>query len=251
MIATRTLQASGLALLALALGTAPALSAQESGVLSGLVVDDADGRPVVGATVALPGLGLVAGTNEAGYFALEGISLGDVTVRFEAVGYVAVTEDVDISGVEFVRVRLLALGAALDELVVMVSRASGTDHTSRLDVDPEPTPSASVLDVLAGQVPGVSVLRGGGVLGGGGTAIRIRGVGTFQGSSAPEVYLDGVRLDADDTGELSMHILELIPATEVARIRVHKGASSSLHGFSANGVIEIETHRGGARSDGR
>ena len=245
MTATRRIRAFGPGLLATAFGLASALSAQEPGVLSGVLVDDADGRPVVGATVSLTSLGLAASTNETGYFALEGVRIGDATIRFEAPGYVAVTEEVDISGVEFVQVRLVALGAALDELVVIVARASGTEHTSELDVPRDATPSASVLDVLAAQVPGLQVHRGGGVLGGGGTAIRIRGIGTFQGNAAPEVYLDGVRLDGRDSGEHSMHILETIPASEVARIRVHKGAAGSPYGFSANGVIVIETHRGG------
>ena len=109
-----------------------------------------------------------------------------------------------------------------------------------------------MLDLLADQIPGVTVQRGGGNIGGGGAAVAIRGIGTFQGNTAPDVYLDGVRLDARDTGEYAMHVLEGIPASEVARIRVLKGASSSSpYAFSANGVIIIETIRGGARPSAR
>jgi outer membrane receptor protein involved in Fe transport len=235
-------------ILAIGLSSAHAFAAQDtSSLLSGLVVDDASGRPIAGAVVSLPELGARTETGAGGQFSLDNLRVGAVTVRFEAPGYMSVTEELVLSEVEFFQVRLVAVAAALDEIVVLAGRTPGA-RASRVDVRNDEPSSTSVLDLLADQIPGVTVRRGGGNIGGGGAGVIIRGVGTFQGATAPEVYLDGVRLDGRDTGEHAMHILERIPAAEVARIRVLKGAAaSSPYAFSANGAIVIETHRGGAR----
>lgn len=244
------LPVAGLLLAATAL--AAPVAGQDAGILAGLVVDDATGRPIAGARVSLPELGLLTATSGTGQFQLETVPVGYVTVRFEAPGYVSVTEELNLSAVEFFQVRLLGLAAALDEIVVIAGGALGGDRTSRIDVRDDEPESTSVMDLLADQIPGLTVLRGGGNIGGGGAAVTIRGVGTLQGNTAPDVYLDGIRLDSRDTGEHAMHILDRIPASEVARIRVLKGAAAtSAFPFSANGVIVIETHRGGAGTDRR
>jgi len=223
---------------------APGLSAQDTGFLAGVVLDGANGRPIVGAKVSLPQQGIGATTSESGAFALENVRPGSVSVRFEALGYVSVTEELALSAVEFLQVRLVGVAAALDEIVVITGRTP-RDRARAVDVRDDEPPSTSVLDLLADRIPGVTVLRGGGNIGGGGAAVTIRGVGTFQGNTAPDVYLDGVRLDGRDTGEHAMHILERLPAAEVSRIRVLKGADAAAYPFSANGVIVVETRRGG------
>jgi outer membrane receptor protein involved in Fe transport len=225
------------------------VAGQDLGFLVGLVVDDASGRPIEGASITLAGQQVGATTDADGYFSVQGARPGTVAVRFEAPGYVTLNEEFDLSAVEFLQVRLMAVAAALDEIVVLAGRAPRS-RASRVDVRDEETPSKSVLDLLADQIPGVTVLRGGGNIGGGGASVTIRGVGTLQGSTAPDVYLDGVRLDGRDTGEHAMHVLDRIAAAEVARIRVLKGAAASQYAFSANGVIVIETRRGGASPDG-
>jgi outer membrane receptor protein involved in Fe transport len=251
MSVMRVIRAFRLGLLGGALAVAPGLSAQGTGFLSGVVLDEVTGRPIVGASVSLPDQGVVATTVETGQFTLENVRPGAVSVRFEAPGYVSVTEELTLSAVEFLQVRLVGVAAALDEIVVITGRTSRGSRGGQVQVSADEPPSTSVLDLLADQIPGVSVLRGGGNIGGGGAAVTIRGIGTFQGNTAPDVYLDGVRLDGRDTGEHAMHILERIPAAEVSRIRVLRGAEAAAYPFSANGVIVIETHRGLARPSGR
>jgi outer membrane receptor protein involved in Fe transport len=238
--------AVGLCVAALAVPVRGSLAAQDTGVLAGLVVDDGTGRPIADVKVALPALGILTTTESTGLFQLEGVRVGIVTVRFEAAGYMSVTEEIGLSAVEFLQVRLMALAAALDEIVVIAAGGAPSQRSSRVDVRSGVAFSTSVMDLLQDQIPGVTVLRGGGNVGGGGAAVTIRGIGTLQSGTAPDVYLDGVRLDGRDTGEHAMHILDRIPAAEVARIRVLKGAAAtSAYPFSANGVIVIETHRGG------
>lgn len=234
-----------------ALALAPGLSAQSTGFLSGVVLDEVTGLPIAGASVSLPDQSVGATTSAAGQFTIENVRPGAVSVRFEAPGYVSVTEELALSAVEFLQVRLVGVAAALDEIVVITGRTTRAGRARAVDVPEDEPPSTSVLDLLADRIPGVMVLRGGGNIGGGGAAVTIRGVGTLQGNTAPDVYLDGVRLDGRDTGEHAMHILERLPAAEVSRIRVLKGADAAAYPFSANGVIVVETHRGGGRSDGR
>jgi outer membrane receptor protein involved in Fe transport len=210
-----------------------------------VVSDEATGRPIVGASVSLPDQGVAATTSEAGEFTLENVRPGSVSVRFEALGYASVTEELALSAVEFLQVRLVAMAAALDEIVVITGRTPRAGRAREVEVSKDEPPSTSVLDLLADRIPGVAVLRGGGNIGGGGAAVTIRGVGTLQSNTAPDVYLDGVRLDGRNTGEHAMHILERLPAAEVSRIRVLKGADAAAYPFSANGVIVVETHRGG------
>lgn len=237
------LAAACLALLLCLCAPVAELSAQATGVLTGLVTDENTGRAIVGAVVVHTTAGLTARTDSTGYFAMQGVPLGSGSVRLEAPGYVSVTSELEVSEVEFLQVRLMAVAAALDEIVVLAGRTPG--RARRVEVDENEQPSRTVMDLLGDRIPGVTVHRGGGNIGGGGAAITIRGVSTLQGATAPDVYLDGVRLDGRDTGEHAMHILDRIPASEVARVRVLKGPEAAAYPFSANGVIVIETHSGG------
>ncbi|MEX2048907.1 MAG: carboxypeptidase regulatory-like domain-containing protein [Gemmatimonadota bacterium] len=245
MSAMRVTRAFFSGLLCAGLVLAPGLSAQDTGFLAGVVTDGVNGRPIAGAKVSLPDQGVGVTTSATGEFTLDNVRPGSVSVRFEALGYASITEELALSAVEFLQVRLMGVAAALDEIVVITGRTPRSRRARAVDVSQDEPPSTSVLDLLADRIPGVTVLRGGGNIGGGGTAVTIRGVGTFQGNTAPDVYLDGVRLDGRDTGEHAMHILERLPAAEVSRIRVLKGADAAAYPFSANGVIVVETHRGG------
>jgi outer membrane cobalamin receptor len=94
--------------------------------------------------------------------------------------------------------------------------------------------------MCAWAVPGVRVERGGGLAGG--VFIHLRGTGSFIADLSPDIYLDGVRIDGRNTGAAGLHVLELLPAESLSRIRVFKGASSGGPAISsANGAIWIET----------
>jgi TonB-dependent SusC/RagA subfamily outer membrane receptor len=85
-------------------------------------------------------------------------------------------------------------------------------------------------DLIRGQVPGAQVTNG---------EILIRGgSNSFQGSSAALIVVDGVVSDSD--------ILSTIKPIEVKSIDVIKDGASAVYGSrGANGVILIETLKGG------
>ena len=85
-------------------------------------------------------------------------------------------------------------------------------------------------DLIRGQLPGVQVTNG---------EIIIRGgSNSFQGSSAALIVVDGVISESD--------ILNTIKPIQVKSINVIKDGSSAIYGSrGANGVIIIETLKGG------
>ena len=213
--------------------------------LAGVIVSDVTDEPLQGAKVSLQGMRMEAVTGEDGQFLIEGVPSGAFRVTFDAPGYASVVEELEASVGAFLRVRLSPLEAVLDEILVLVGRPPASSRASGFTVDKDGEAWRSILDLLDDQVPGVVVRRGGGNLGGG-AFIYIRSAGTLQGDNAPDIYVDGVRIDSQNTGARALHVLDLIPAEDVSSVRVHKGASGAA-GFSlggANGVIEIETNQG-------
>jgi hypothetical protein len=242
-VTSRAIAAGTLRVGALLLASCSPLVGQELGVLGGVVVDEITGQPLPGAVISLPRIGtrVVAGQN--GQFLLEGVPVGAVDLRLEASGYMTVVEQVELSAVHFVQVRLTPVRAVLDTILVIAGRRP-TRRDADVVVRKDAEPWRSVLDLLEDQVPGVVVRRDGGNIGTG-AAIYFRGVTSFQVSAAPQVYLDGIRLDGR-TGARSLHVLDMISADEVARVRVVRGASGpvGLGAAGANGAIVIETHGG-------
>jgi hypothetical protein len=240
-------------LLGLALSIAPpgATAAQEPGALAGTIVDDVSGQPLPFAAVTLPDLDVRVEVEENGQFLIEGLPIGVQPVKFEAPGYVSVVERLEIAGSDFLQIRLDPVAAVLDQILVIAGRSPRDQSTGDVLVVPaSERPWQSALDLLEDQVPGVTVRRGGGL--NNGALILIRGVNSFRSDGAPAVFLDGVRIDAPQTGFHSFHTLETISAEIVTRIRVLKGAAAAAgYAMGANGVILIETIRGSERTDPR
>jgi len=103
-------------------------------------------------------------------------------------------------------------------------------------------------ELLAARVPGVSVMRSSGIVGGG-SRVRLRGATGIYATREPIVIVDGVRVDATQNG-LGLSIggqqpsrLDDIDIDQIARIEVLRGpAASALYGTNgAGGVIRITT----------
>jgi hypothetical protein len=231
------------------LGVVAGLEAQTPATFTGSVVDDLNGIALVGAVVSIPRVGLQVLTDPEGRFRIEGVPSGPHEVKFEAPGYVGVTERLFVAEADFLQIRLDPMAAVLDAIMVMAGRApniAGVPVRSVRTPDHQ-RPWQSALDLLEAQVPGVVVRRGGGLANG--AAILIRGVNSFRNDGSPLIIVDGIRLESAQTGDNSFHTLDLIPAEAVSRIRVIKGAAEgSAYSNAANGVILIETMRGDERN---
>jgi hypothetical protein len=224
------------------------LEAQIRAAFGGTVRDEVDGSPIGGATVSLVGGDAEVESSSDGFFILSGLLPGPVTFRVQAPGYSSVVEQVDLGNtvLEIIQVQLPRMEIVLRELTVRVGSRRPPEEREVRSSDQFVT----ALDFLANSVPGVTVLPSGQGLGQG-SAIRIRGVGTFRGSNYPRVYLDGVLIDSQGPADSPsgngsvLNVLQSIPASDVLRIRVLSGpAATTQFAFGADGVILVETRKG-------
>lgn len=243
------LAAGLLALIALPAGSA----AQATASLDGVVRDEVNGETVGEAVVSVVEHDVEVETDDDGTFRIADLPRGPATLRVTKDGYGTVVEQVEVTGETLgtFEVFLPRMENMLRELFVTGRRSQRLTGHSEYEVQVRGGDHhRTALDVLQGRVPGLFIGSSSGDLGKG-AAIRLRGVGTIQGTNVPSVYLDGVRIDSG-TGSSSvlgsgyaLGVLQTIPADQVERVRVLSGpAATSRYQDGANGVIVIETVRG-------
>lgn len=206
--------------------------------VKGVVVSRGDNQAVIGATVVVKGnKTLGAATDIDGRFSFK-VPADAKTLVVSYVGYV--TQEVAIKE-GTIRVVLETESTKLDDLVVV---AYGTARKSSFTgaavaLDKKKLEKSQVSDVskaLEGMVAGLQVSSSSGAPGAA-TDIRIRGIGSLNGSSAPLIILDG----APYTGDMN----QINPA-DIESLNILKdAASAALYGArGANGVILITTKSG-------
>ena len=227
------------AALTLAAASSPA-QAQDAGSIVGGVVDNVTLDPIVGATVTVVNHELSDITNEDGHFSLRDVPPGNISVRVEQLGYIAIVGEVEVQAndVTFVQFPLSPMAFLLDELRVVADRpeVEAQDGGIYTEIIPDDSDSArNALELLVTRVPSLRVqtdASGGSKR----SEIRIRGNASVSQSNMPSIYIDGARAD--------IVYLEDLSATEVRRIRVLRGPSAaSLYPDAANGVIIVDTWR--------
>lgn len=195
-----------------------------------------DNTPVVGAAVIIEGTTDGVATDVDGKYeirALPGQKLLVSCIGFSEARKTLGTQTV----VDFV---LEEDTTFLDEVVVVgydvQKKVNLTGSVSSLSAGQiETRPVATAANALQGLAAGVTVTNQSGNPGSPGSSIRVRGIGTFGGSSAsPLVLVDGVQGSIDD-----------VDPSQIDKISVLKdAASSSIYGSrAANGVILITTKR--------
>ncbi len=200
------------------------------------VVYDADG-PLPGAGVMIQGSQTGTTTGNDGTFVLEARPGDKLEISFLGLNtsVIEVTQAVEYSIV------LEADTNLLDEIVVVgydtqkkVNLTGSVSAISAESLKNKPVVSSST--ALQGIAAGVTVTTQSGAPGDDGGMIRVRGIGTFGGSSAaPLVLIDGVEGSID-----------AVDATQIDKISVLKdAASSAIYGSrAANGVVLVTTKRG-------
>ncbi|HEX7051050.1 MAG TPA: SusC/RagA family TonB-linked outer membrane protein [Longimicrobiales bacterium] len=243
------------------LATPGALVAQEA-TLQGRVTD-AQGGPIVGATVMVRGTGNASFTDDAGRYLLS-VSPGTHEIQASMIGHRPVVETVTLNAGETRTLDFtLELSAIeLTEIVASVEagevtrREMGTDIAS-IDVrnQIENAVVTNISEMLNGRAGNVTITQASGNVGAG-SRIRVRGINSLTQSNNPLVIIDGVRASNDtdfgiNRGQTFSRFNDLDPSN-IARIQVVKGpAALALYGSeAASGVIIIETKNGAAARDG-
>lgn len=208
----------------------------------GGTVADADGMPLVGATVIVEDeSGSVGGgttTNADGKFSLSAAPGQSLVISY--IGYTEQKIKVTAGKTDY-QIALAEDHANIDEVVVVgygvqkkVNLTGSVATVESKDINNRPIVSVSA--ALQGLAPGVTVTSQSGAPGNDGGSIRIRGINSFGGSStAPLVLIDGIEGSMDS---VDPSLIESISMLKDA-------ASAAIYGSrAANGVILVTTKRG-------
>ncbi|WP_420448779.1 TonB-dependent receptor domain-containing protein [Candidatus Palauibacter sp.] len=244
------------AILAFAVAAVPAQA--QAGAIGGQVLDRASQRPLSDAQVLVVGAGIGQLTNSSGSFLLQNVPAGKQILRVTLIGYAETERTITLTAGETTRVEIeMAMTAiSLNEIVVTgvgaetERRALGASVTVLSAEDFELAPVQSIDQVLQGRVAGGTVNA---TSANPGTAslINFRGISSVFGAQTPVIYVDGVRVDNDQStsagtgGEQSSALADLL-TSDIERIEVTRGgAASTLFGSdAATGVIQIFTRKG-------
>jgi TonB-dependent starch-binding outer membrane protein SusC len=228
------------------------LSAQRK-TITGRVTDVKDGSPLAGVSVQPKG-DLKNGTITAGdgTFSLS-VDPGVKMLTFSIIGYTAQEHSAATGPIH---VALAASSSNLNEIVVIgYGTAKKKDLTGAVTVIDEKDFQKGTIttpeQMIAGKVPGVSIISNSGSPGAGST-IRIRGGSSLSASNNPLFVVDGVPLNNDVlTGQTSVipgagSPLSFINPNDIESFTVLKDASATaIYGSrAAGGVIIITTKKG-------
>ena len=218
-----------------AMSTEGVAAVQQNGRTVTVTVNDAMG-PVIGANVLVKGTTIGSITDMDGNAVIQGVQNGAVIV-VSYIGYI--TQEINLpNGQNALTVELKEDAETLDEVVVVgYGTQAKKDITGSVAVVSRDAiaeqPVATFAEALQGRASGVYINNSGGPAGE--TTIRIRGVGSVNGSD-PLIIIDGVQ-GAD---------INSVNPNDIDTMNVLKdAAATAIYGAqAANGVIIITTKQG-------
>ncbi|NHE59570.1 SusC/RagA family TonB-linked outer membrane protein [Cyclobacterium plantarum] len=205
--------------------------------VTGTVVD-ANGDPIPGVTVFVPGTNSGTATDMDGKYSIvvpEGSSLVFSFIGFES-------QTVEVGNQTTINITMEQSAQALDEVIVL---GYGTQKKSELTnavvqtsgEEVKKSSAVSLSNALSGRLAGLYVNQRSAVPGFDDAQILVRGFNTTRNNSAL-IVIDGVA-NADPDG------LNRLDPNDIESISVLKDASAAIYGAqSAGGVILVTTKRG-------
>ena len=232
--------------------------------ITGVVISEEDGQPVVGASVLVKGTTQGTITDVDGNFNLANVPSSAKTLQISYIGMQ--TQEVIIKPT--LKVILKADAQKLDEIVVTamgISREKKALGYAVQDVKSDVLTRAANTDLagaLQGKVSGIDITPSSGMPGAS-SKITIRGSRSFTGDNTPLYVIDGMPIAS--TADVSTSLTDGAYGTDYANravdidpndiesINILKGqAASALYGMRAsNGVIVITTKSGKGANKGK
>jgi outer membrane receptor for ferrienterochelin and colicins len=241
-----------LAVSALVLLGALGLRAQSdrSGTIRGTVVSRENGEALAGANIGVEGTLLGTSSDDHGGFFIRGVPPGSHALLTSLIGFRANrSAGVAVAGgdTSVVKIELDPSPVQTAPLIVTAGRREQSlrevpASVSVIGGELLAERNTITVDDALRYVPGVSVTQ---------SQVNIRGSSGYSFGVGTRVLLlvDGLPFITGDTGEINW---ESIPASQIERIEVVKGASSALYGSSAlGGVINIITKSAGEQAETR
>ena len=206
--------------------------------VTGTVIAEEDGLPVVGASVVVKGTTNGTITDMDGKFTLTNVPSSAKTLMVSFIGM----KTVEVQIARTVNVVLQSDTKVLDEVMVV---AFGTQKKSAFTgaatvVGSEELSkhvTTNVANALVGSTPGLQLRGGSGAPGAGQGSIKIRGIASMYADTEPLIIVDGAPYSAS---------LSNIPQEDIESVTVLKdAASAALYGArGAAGVILVTTKTG-------
>ncbi len=226
-------------------------------LISGKVIDDT-GLPLPGAAVTVkeqPSIGAI--TNADGYFKLDNIQPGSITIVISFIGFEtqSIPVEVTASTQKNLDIQLVESSNSLDEIVVVgygvQRRKENTGSIVRLSAkDVTDMPAPSFENTIQGKAPGVQIITGSG-LSASPSVVRIRGISSISAAGDPLYVVDNIPITQDyfingNSGGMNTNPLATINPNDIESVEILKDASATaIYGSrGANGVILITTKRG-------
>ncbi|MCO5725935.1 SusC/RagA family TonB-linked outer membrane protein [Robiginitalea marina] len=210
--------------------------AQEK-TISGNVVDQ-NSVPLPGVSVVVVGTTRGTQTDFDGNYSIS-VAQGEV-LRFSYIGQK--TENRTVGVANTINVVMEEDAEALEEVVVQGYRTSTREKSSIAAQTISATtienrPNANVVQTLSGQVAGLDISTNSGQPGAAPT-VRLRGVNSINGNTAPLFIVDGTPVDETNFRSINPQDIESISVLKDA------GATAIYGNRGANGVVVIKTRTG-------
>ncbi len=228
------------------------------------LIKNKSGDPLSGVTVQVKGSRQGTVSDSSGSFTLRVPAAAKQPILvFSLVGYATTQEK---AGTGSLAITMAQDIMKLDEVVVTGTsvrtekKQLGNQITSVSSKDIANSGTPNVIGALSGKVPGAQVVQNSGDPYGG-FSVKLRGIGSINGSSEPLYLIDGViadnssqsvvLLNADKEGKPmspSINRLADINPNDIDHIEIINGAAAAaIYGSrAANGVVQIFTKRGAA-----
>lgn len=205
-------------------------------------ITDPEGKPVVGATVAVKGQTNGVAADAEGVFSIQ-VPAGTSVLVVSSVGFAE--QEVNINGQTYLTITLQPAGETYSDVVVVgygtVRRRDATAAIASLSSKDFNTGVINnPMQQIQGKIAGLSITQAGGDPNTN-LIIRLRGQTSLSGGQTPLIVLDGIPLD--DPNQISS-----IPPSDITSYDVLKDVSATaIYGSrGANGVIIINTKKGSA-----
>ena len=207
--------------------------------VTGVVINEDDGEPVIGASIVVKGTTIGTITDLDGKFELE--TQKDAKLIISYVGL----RTQETTAQQNMRIVLSSDSQAIDEVVVVAygtaKKSSFTGSASTVGAAlMDKRPLSNALSALEGNTSGVQMTSS---IGQPGEAakVTIRGFGSVNADNAPLYVVDGAIFSGD--------ISSISPSDIESMTILKDAASTSLYGSSAgNGVVLITTKKGSTSS---
>ena len=245
----RAARSFALAAVVLGLGAGSLLAQGSTGKIEGRVRDQA-GAPIANAQVFLVGTAFNALTNPQGYYFINNVPAGTVSIRAAFIGY----KSTQVEGVKVLAGQTGTVDIQLEQTAVQIQEITVVTQTQPLVPRDEVTTKQRIDGEFTSNLPvdrlnNVLALQPGVVASPSNNTISIRGGRTDEAVT----YIDGVPVSpgyrgGSNVGSLGTEISVGTNGLEEASVTT--GSASAEFGNAQSGVISVQTKTGGSNYTG-